>query len=112
MKTDVLIIEQVQPDWRCCQLIRYGIDFVIIEQREGVTAYSKALGVHARTLEIYEQLGLAQQVEQGRSPESADAQKWRSTCRTRFVEPWHRFDGVPFVLFLEQSKMSSCSMTI
>jgi len=31
-----------------------------------VTAYSKALGVHARTLEIYEQLGLAQQaVEQG-----------------------------------------------
>jgi len=39
---------------------------VIIEQREGVTAYSKALGVHARTLEIYEQLGLAQQaVEQG-----------------------------------------------
>ena len=42
-----------------CQLIRYGIDFIIIDKSEGVTTYSKALGVHARTLEIYEQLGLA-----------------------------------------------------
>jgi len=41
MKT-VLIIEQVQPDWRSLSVDRYGIDFVIIEQREGVTAYSKA----------------------------------------------------------------------
>ena len=49
-----------------CQLIRYGVDFVVIEKNEGVTPYSKALGVHARTLEIYEQLGLAQTaVEQG-----------------------------------------------
>jgi len=57
-------------------LIRYGIDFVIIEQREGVTA--KALGVHARTLEIYEQLGLAQQQwNRDDRPKSADAQKWR-----------------------------------
>ncbi|MBA3712516.1 MAG: FAD-dependent monooxygenase [Pyrinomonadaceae bacterium] len=43
-----------------CQFIRYGVDFVIIEKNEGVTPFSKALGVHARTLEIYEQLGLAE----------------------------------------------------
>ena len=42
-----------------CQLIRYGVDFVIIDKKEGVTPYSKALGVHARTLEIYEQMDLA-----------------------------------------------------
>ena len=42
-----------------CQLIRYGIDFVVVEKNEGVTPFSKALGVHARTLEIYEQLGLS-----------------------------------------------------
>lgn len=42
-----------------CQLIRYGIAFVIIEKNEGITPYSKALGVQARTLEIYEQLDLA-----------------------------------------------------
>jgi 2-polyprenyl-6-methoxyphenol hydroxylase-like FAD-dependent oxidoreductase len=43
-----------------CQFIRYGVDFVIIDKKEGVTKFSKALGVHARTLEIYEQIGLAE----------------------------------------------------
>src|SRR5438034_2563570 len=43
-----------------CQLTRYGVDFVIIDKNQGITPYSKALGVHARTLEIYEQLDLAQ----------------------------------------------------
>ncbi len=42
-----------------CQFIRYGVDFVIVEKKEGVTPFSKAIGVHARTLEIYEQLRLA-----------------------------------------------------
>ena len=42
-----------------CQFVRYGVDFVILEKNEGITPYSKALGVQARTLEIYEQIGLA-----------------------------------------------------
>src|SRR3981081_4643699 len=49
-----------------CQLIRYGIDFVVVEKNAGVTPFSKALAVHARTLEIYEQLDLAKKaVERG-----------------------------------------------
>lgn len=49
-----------------CQFIRHGVDFVIIEKSPGVTSYSKALGVHARTLEIYEQLDLASKaIERG-----------------------------------------------
>jgi 2-polyprenyl-6-methoxyphenol hydroxylase-like FAD-dependent oxidoreductase len=49
-----------------CQFVRYGVDFVIVDKNEGVTAHSKAIGVQARTLEIYEQLGLAQKaIEQG-----------------------------------------------
>jgi 2-polyprenyl-6-methoxyphenol hydroxylase-like FAD-dependent oxidoreductase len=44
-----------------CQLVRYGINFVIIDRKIGVTTHSKALGVQARTMEIYEQLGIAQQ---------------------------------------------------
>ena len=48
------------------QLIRYGIDFVIVDKREGITPYSKAIGVQARTLEIYQQIDLAQSlVDQG-----------------------------------------------
>jgi 2-polyprenyl-6-methoxyphenol hydroxylase-like FAD-dependent oxidoreductase len=42
------------------QLIRYGVDFVIVDKKDGTTPYSKAIGVQARTLEIYEQIGLAE----------------------------------------------------
>ena len=66
-KTDVIIVGAGPTGLSlACQLTRHGIDFVVIEKKEGVTPYSKALGVHARTLEIYEQLGLAQKaVEHG-----------------------------------------------
>ena len=48
------------------QFIRYGVDFLILEKKEGVTPYSKAIGVQARTLEIYEQMALAHRaVEEG-----------------------------------------------
>lgn len=44
-----------------CQLVRYGVEFVIIEKNEGTTPFSKAIGVQARTIEIYEQLDLARE---------------------------------------------------
>jgi 2-polyprenyl-6-methoxyphenol hydroxylase-like FAD-dependent oxidoreductase len=67
IKTDVIIIGAGPTGLSlACQLTRLGIDFVIIDKNEGVTPYSKALGVHARTLEIYEQMGLAAKaVEKG-----------------------------------------------
>lgn len=61
IKTDVIIIGAGPTGLSlACQLIRYGINFVIVDKKEGVTPFSKALGVHARTLEIYEQIGLAE----------------------------------------------------
>jgi 2-polyprenyl-6-methoxyphenol hydroxylase-like FAD-dependent oxidoreductase len=36
------------------------VDFVIVDKKDGTTPYSKAIGVQARTLEIYEQIGLAE----------------------------------------------------
>ena len=67
IKTEVIIIGAGPTGLAlACQLTRYGVDFVIVDKTEGVTPYSKALGVHARTLEIYEQLDLARRaVEQG-----------------------------------------------
>lgn len=48
------------------QLARQGSNFVVMDKKEGVTNLSKALIVHARTLEIYDQLGLAHKaVENG-----------------------------------------------
>src|SRR6185295_9795023 len=67
IKTDVLIVGAGPTGLSlACQLTRYGVDFVVVEKNDGVTPYSKALGVHARTLEIYEQLDLAEPaVQQG-----------------------------------------------
>jgi 2-polyprenyl-6-methoxyphenol hydroxylase-like FAD-dependent oxidoreductase len=60
MKTDVLIVGAGPTGLAlACQLIRYGIDFVVVDKKETTTPYSKAIGVQARTLEIYEQIGLA-----------------------------------------------------
>eukprot|EP01103_Thecamoeba_quadrilineata_P017507 TRINITY_DN6246_c0_g1_i1.p1 TRINITY_DN6246_c0_g1~~TRINITY_DN6246_c0_g1_i1.p1 ORF type:complete len:549 (+),score=135.41 TRINITY_DN6246_c0_g1_i1:40-1647(+) len=42
-----------------CQLERYGIKYIILDTKEGLTPFSKAIGVQARTLEVYEQIGLA-----------------------------------------------------
>src|SRR6188474_582552 len=57
--TDVLIVGAGPTGLAlACQLIRYGIDFVIIDSKETTTPHSKAIGVQARTLEIYEQIGL------------------------------------------------------
>lgn len=60
MKTDVVIVGAGPTGLAlACQLMRYGVDFVIIDAKDGTTPYSKAIGVQARTLEIYEQIGLA-----------------------------------------------------
>jgi 2-polyprenyl-6-methoxyphenol hydroxylase-like FAD-dependent oxidoreductase len=61
MSTEVLIIGAGPTGLSlAAQFIRYGVDFIIIDKKEGVTTFSKALAVHARSLEIYEQMDLAQ----------------------------------------------------
>jgi 2-polyprenyl-6-methoxyphenol hydroxylase-like FAD-dependent oxidoreductase len=61
MQTDVLIVGAGPTGLAlACQLIRHGVDFTIIDKNETTTPHSKAIGVHARTLEIYEQIGLAE----------------------------------------------------
>jgi 2-polyprenyl-6-methoxyphenol hydroxylase-like FAD-dependent oxidoreductase len=60
-KTDVIIVGAGPTGLNlACQFVRYGIDFVIIDKKPGITSYSKALGVQARTMEIYEQLGVVE----------------------------------------------------
>ena len=61
INTDVIIIGAGPTGLSlACQFVRYGIDFIVVEKNETFTPFSKAIGVQARTLEIYEQLGLAQ----------------------------------------------------
>lgn len=89
-----------------CQFIRHGVDFVIIDSREAITPYSKAIGVHARTLEIFQQMELAEPaVKQG-----AIARKARFLVNGK-IRGEFDFSGIgmdlspfPFLLMLEQSK--------
>jgi 2-polyprenyl-6-methoxyphenol hydroxylase-like FAD-dependent oxidoreductase len=107
IQTDVIIIGAGPTGLAlACQLVRYGIDFVIIEQNDGVTAYSKALGVHARTLEIYEQMGLAQQAfDRGTIASTArllTGGKVRAELDLSNLGAG--LTAYPYVLFCEQSK--------
>ena len=89
-----------------CQCIRHGVDFIIVDRNDGVTPYSKAIGVHARTLEIYEQMELADRaVEEGSVARRArllvGGEVRGELELSRIGAGFSRF---PFVLMLEQSK--------
>lgn len=61
INTDVLIIGAGPTGLSlACQLVRHEVGFILVEKNQALTPYSKAIGVHARTLEIYEQMDLAQ----------------------------------------------------
>jgi 2-polyprenyl-6-methoxyphenol hydroxylase-like FAD-dependent oxidoreductase len=49
-------------------LTRCGVPVVVVDQKPGPTRESRALAVQARTMEIYDQLGLADQVLSGAYP--------------------------------------------
>ena len=89
IRTDVVIVGAGPTGLSlACELVRYGIDFVILDKNEGITPYSKAIGVQARTLEIYEQIGLAQKaIEPGRYCREGSYARWRRGARrNRFFE--------------------------
>src|SRR5215831_16202104 len=107
IKTEVVIIGAGPTGLSlACQLLRYGIDFIVVEKNEGITPYSKAIGVQARTLEILDQIGLAQQaVARGTI---ADRARLLIDGDVRgeldFSNIGKGLSPFPFVLMLEQSK--------
>jgi 2-polyprenyl-6-methoxyphenol hydroxylase-like FAD-dependent oxidoreductase len=107
IKTEVIIVGAGPTGLSlACQLQRFGIDFVIVEKNEGITKFSKAIGVQARTLEIYEQLGLAQRA----IVEGTIADKVRLLARGKvrgeipLGDFGRDFSDYPYILMLEQSK--------
>lgn len=107
MKTDVIIVGAGPTGLAlACQLIRYGIDFVIFDTKETTTPHSKAIGVQARTLEIYEQIGLADEL----IAEGAIAEKARMIVggevlgEIEFAEFGKGLSPYPYVLLVEQGR--------
>jgi 2-polyprenyl-6-methoxyphenol hydroxylase-like FAD-dependent oxidoreductase len=107
MQTDVLIVGAGPTGLAlACQLIRYGIDFIVIDKNETTTPHSKAIGVQARTLEIYEQMGLAGPLIALGEP--AEKAKMFAGGKVRgeidFGDLGKGMSPYPYVLFVEQGR--------
>jgi len=88
------------------QLTRFGIDYIILDQKVGPTDQSKALVVHARSMEIYQQMGLSDQV-------LADGQQnggivlyrnGKQTGSVNLINVGENKGPFPFMMMYEQSK--------
>ena len=107
IKTSVLIVGAGPTGLTLAtQLIRHSIDFVLIDKKEGPTELSKALVVHARTLEIFDQLGIAQKaIARGQIvQQAAFMTNGRVGGRVKFSKMGQGLSPFPFMLIYEQSK--------
>src|SRR5262245_5833575 len=108
IKTDIVIVGAGPTGLSFgCQLLRYGINFIIVEKNEGITPYSKAIGVHARTLEIFDQIGLAQEAVARGTVAGAARLIIDGEIRgeLRFADVGKGMSPFPFVLMLEQTQI-------
>ncbi|MBC7873014.1 MAG: FAD-dependent monooxygenase [Ferruginibacter sp.] len=88
------------------QLLRYNIDFIILEKNKKITHLSKAVVVQARTLEIFHESGLATKaIEQGRLTTAFNMfYKGKKRLRLDVAGLGEGLSHFPFALSLEQSK--------
>lgn len=107
LKTNVLIAGAGPTGlMAACQLKRFGIDCVIVDGKSGPTIESRALVVQPRTLEIYEQMGIAHKaVESGQKIEYANlVANGKIKQKFPFGEMGKGISPFPFILVFEQSK--------
>lgn len=88
------------------QLLRHKIDFIIIEKNKKTTHLSKAVVIQARTLEIFQELGIAEKaIAEGRITTAANLYyKGKQKAAIDLAGLGDGFSPFPYVLSLEQSK--------
>ncbi|UHG89781.1 FAD-dependent monooxygenase [Spirosoma oryzicola] len=107
LHTDVLLVGAGPTGLSlACQFLRHGVDFILIDKGEGITPYSKAIGVQARTLEIYEQIGLAKSlIEKGNIAEKAQLlEDGKVRGEVALATVGQGQSPYPFLLLVEQSQ--------
>src|SRR5262245_33867419 len=105
MHTDVLIVGAGPTGLMLAnQLARRGVRPLVIDRHSGPAQQTRAMAVHARTLEIYGKLGLAERaVELGQSGGAANL--WTEGCRAAGIpldEIAQDLSPFPYVLMLGQ----------
>jgi 2-polyprenyl-6-methoxyphenol hydroxylase-like FAD-dependent oxidoreductase len=88
------------------QLLRYNIDFLLLEKNAGTTIYSKAIVVQARTMEIFRELGLADKaIHEGKITTAINLfYKGKRRAAVNLSGLGEGLSAFPFALSLEQSK--------
>ena len=107
MDTDVLIVGAGPTGLMLAnQLARRGIRFEIIDRHSGPAQQTRAMAVHARTLEIYAKLGIADEaVARGAIGTGASiwaGGKWRAQIPVGDIG--QGLSPYPFVLMLGQDE--------
>lgn len=105
VETDVLIVGTGPTGLMlACQLARRGVRPLIIDRHAGPARETRALGVQARTLEIYQQLGIARQaIELGKRANGANLwAEGRRTGRVPLGDAGAALSPYPYVLILGQ----------
>ncbi|WP_148415791.1 FAD-dependent monooxygenase [Noviherbaspirillum massiliense] len=105
METDILIVGAGPTGLMLAnQLLKHDIRAVIVDRNPGPSVQTKALGVQARTLEIYSQLGIAEEaVELGKR--ATGANMWvqgRRAARVPLGDIGQDLSPYPFLLILGQ----------
>lgn len=88
-----------------CQLSRLGIDFLILDKKAGPTKESRALVVQARSMEIYQQMGLSEKVESEGRPSAGISfyKKGRQLLTLSLENMGKGLSPFPYVMIFEQS---------
>ncbi len=89
-----------------CQLARFGVPFVIVDRKAGPTTQSRALVVHARSLELYDGLGIGEEaVSLGRQVTGIRLfVRGRPVEGLSLVASGQEETAHPYLLVLEQSR--------
>lgn len=89
-----------------CQLAIRGISFRIIDKTQDHTTQSRALVIHARSLEIFQQMGISEEaLQQGKIAKAVNLiVNGKSKLRFGLKDIGNNLTDFPFLLILEQSK--------
>lgn len=87
-----------------CQLMRHGIPFRIIDKNISATSESRALVLHARTLEIFAQMGIAEKALKQGEPCRGVSWVFNGKEAASLVIEGEDLTPFPYIFCLEQSK--------